>query len=113
MGLSHSTDKIDETGKELLTYGTPDFPIAFFDDDLSKVKVPWHWHDEWEIVFLLSGKVSVFIGGCELALNAGEGYFANSGVLHSAQLRSKTGWQQDYFITRLFIHPESQKDKMT
>ena len=40
MGLSYSTDKIDETGKELLTYGTPDFPIAFFDDDLTKVKVP-------------------------------------------------------------------------
>ena len=93
MALSFSTDKIDATGRELLTYGTPDFPIAFFDDDLSRVKVPWHWHDEWEIVFLLSGKVSVFIGGCELALNAGEGYFANSGVLHSAQLRSKTGWQ--------------------
>ena len=42
MGLSYSTDKTDETGKELLTYGTPDFPIAFFDDDLTMVKVPWH-----------------------------------------------------------------------
>ena len=48
MALSISTDKTDETGKELLTYGTPDFPIAFFDDDLTKVKVPWHWHDELE-----------------------------------------------------------------
>lgn len=43
MGLSYSTDKTDQTGKELLTYGTPDFPIAFFDDDLTKVRVPWHW----------------------------------------------------------------------
>ncbi|MBQ6344049.1 MAG: helix-turn-helix transcriptional regulator [Anaerolineaceae bacterium] len=93
MSISFSTDRIDENGRELLTYGTPDFPIAFFDDDLTTVKVPWHWHDELEIVVILSGKVSVFIGGCELALNAGEGYFANSGVLHSAQLRSKTGWQ--------------------
>ena len=40
MGLSYSTDKTDETGKELLTYGTADFPIAFFDDDLTIVKVP-------------------------------------------------------------------------
>ena len=93
MGLSYSTDKIDETGKELLTYGTPDFPIAFFDDDLTKVKVPWHWHDELEIVVILSGEVSVFIAGCELNLKAGEGYFANSGILHSAELCSRTGWQ--------------------
>ena len=93
MGLSFSTDKIDETGKELLTYGTPDFPIAFFDDDLTTVKVPWHWHDELEIVVILSGEVSIFIAGCELNLKAGEGYFANSGILHSAELCSRTGWQ--------------------
>lgn len=94
MGLSYSTDKTDETGKELLTYGTPEFPIAFFDDNLTFVKVPWHWHDELEIAVILSGKVSVFIAGCELTLKAGEGYFANSGILHSAQLRSQNGWQQ-------------------
>ena len=93
MGLSYSTDKTDETGKELLTYGTPDFPIAFFDDDLTKVKVPWHWHDELELLVILSGEVSVFIAGCEFNLKAGEGYFANSGILHSSELHSKTGWQ--------------------
>ena len=93
MALSISTDKTDETGKELLTYGTPDFPIAFFDDDLTKVKVPWHWHDELEIVVILSGEVSVFISGYELKLKPGEGYFAGSGILHSAELRSTTGWQ--------------------
>jgi len=93
MGLSYSTDKIDESGRELLTYGTPDFPIAFFDDDLTVVKVPWHWHEELEIVTVISGEVSVFIAGCELSLKSGEGYFANSGILHSAHLRSKTGWQ--------------------
>lgn len=93
MALSFSTDKTDETGKELLTYGTPDFPIAFFDDDLTKIKVPWHWHNELELVVILSGEVSVFISGCELQLNPGEGYFANSGILHSAQLRSMTGRQ--------------------
>ena len=93
MGLSYSTDKTDETGKELLTYGTPDFPIAFFDDDLTTVRVPWHWHDELEIAVILSGEVSLSIAGYELNLKAGEGYFANSGILHSSELCSKTGWQ--------------------
>ena len=96
MALSYSTDKTDDTGRELLTYGTPDYPIAFFDDDLTKVKVPWHWHDELELVVILSGEVSVFIAGCEIKLKTGEGYFANSGILHSAELSSKpedsTAW---------------------
>ena len=43
MALTHSVDRVDETGRELLTYGTPDYPIAFFDDDLSRVAVPPHW----------------------------------------------------------------------
>ncbi len=107
MGLSLSVDKTDETGKELLTYGTPDFPIAFFDDDLTVVKVPWHWHDELEIVIILSGEVRVFIAGCIFDLKAGEGYFANSGILHSAELRSKEGWQHAMvFSPRVIASPD-------
>ena len=107
MGLSYSTDKTDETGKELLTYGTPDFPIAFYDDDLTLVKVPWHWHNELEIVVILSGEVSVFIAGCEITLKAGEGYFANSGILHSEKLLSKTGWQRCMvFSPRVIASPD-------
>ena len=103
MALSFSTDKTDETGKELLTYGTPDFPIAFFDDDLAKIKVPWHWHDELELVVILSGEVSVFISGYELQLHPGEGYFAKSGVLHSAELHSVTGRQHAMVFNPKFI----------
>ena len=36
MSLSYSTDRTDETGRELLTYGTPDFPISFFDGNCSE-----------------------------------------------------------------------------
>ena len=107
MGLSYSTDKTDETGKELLTYGTSDFPIAFFDDDLTTVRVPWHRHDELEIAVILSGELSVFIAGCKLNLKAGEGYFANSGILHSSELCSKTGWQHCMvFSPRVLASPD-------
>ncbi len=40
MAITLSTENIDDNGKELLHYGTKEFPIAFFDDDLTKVKVP-------------------------------------------------------------------------
>lgn len=94
MALSYSVDKTDSSGRELLTYGTSDFPIAFFDDDLTKVKVPWHWHDEFEIIIITEGSVCVQIANSSFVLNKGEGYFLNSGILHSAKLLSPRGYQR-------------------
>ena len=93
MALTRSVDQVDENGREILTYGTEDFPIAFFDDDLTKVVVPTHWHDELEIVLVTKGIVHVRIAGNPLVLTAGEGYFVNSGVLHSEELETKAGHQ--------------------
>ncbi len=93
MALSISVDKVDENGREKLTYGSKEFPIAFFDDDLTKVMVPWHWHDELEIVLITEGTVFMKIAGKEFELNAGEGYFANSSILHSAELKTCSGHQ--------------------
>ena len=93
MALTYSVDQVDESGRELLTYGTEEFPIAFFDDDLTKVAVPPHWHDEFEIVIITKGIVHVRIAGNNLVLTAGEGYFANTGILHSAILKSRAGHQ--------------------
>ena len=93
MALSLSVDRVDETGKELLDYGTEDFPIAFFDDDLVQISVPYHWHDELEIVIITEGIVRVRIAGSEFSLKTGEGYFSNSGVLHTESLSSATGHQ--------------------
>ena len=94
MALSYSVDKTDSSGRELLTYGTSDFPIAFFDDDLTKVKIPWHWHDELEIIIITEGSVSVQIANSSFVLNKGEGYFLNSAILHSAKLLSPKGYQR-------------------
>ena len=93
MALSVSVDSIDETGRELLTYGTEEFPAAFFDDDLTRITVPYHWHDELEIVIITEGAVRVRIAGVEFALKAGDGYFSNSGILHSEKLTTPTGHQ--------------------
>ena len=94
MALSYSVDKTDSSGREFLTYGTSDFPIAFFDDDLTKVKVPWHWHDEFEIIIITEGSVCVQIANSSFILNKGEGYFLNSGILHSVKLLSPRGYQR-------------------
>lgn len=106
MALTKSVDQVDENGRERLTYGTVDFPIAFFDDDLTVVKVPWHWHDQLEIVIITEGAVHVHIAGSDFMLYVGDGYFANSGILHSASLESETGHQHALvFDPKIIAHP--------
>ena len=93
MALTTSIDQVDENGRELLAYGTLQFPIAFFDDDLTVVSVPYHWHDELEFVIITEGCVRAQIAGKEFSLSAGEGCFTNSGVLHAETLQTTTGHQ--------------------
>lgn len=113
MAITYSTDQVDESGKEQLVYGTPEFPIAFFYDDLTKVRVPWHWHDEFEIVVILSGTVRMSIAGRLLTLAPGEGYFANSGTLHAAELLSTSGTQHAMVFGRdLLCREEDIVSKM-
>lgn len=107
MGLTSSVDKVDTDGKELLTYGTKDFPIAFFDDDLTTVRVPWHWHDELELVIITEGTVRVRIANREFSLSAGEGYFANKGILHSEALETLNGHQHAMvFDPHIIAYPD-------
>ena len=91
MALTLSVDRVDESGRELLTYGTEDFPIAFFDDDLTMISIPYHWHDELEIVIITEGSVHMRIAGSEFALKKGDGYFSNSGILHTETLTTPMG----------------------
>ena len=105
MALSFSVDRVDETGRELLAYGTKDFPIAFFDDDLTKIAVPYHWHNELEIVIITEGTVCVRIAGIEFPLKPGEGYFSNSGILHAETLTSPAGHQHAMVFSPRIISP--------
>lgn len=105
MGLTYSVDQVDDSGRELLTYGTADFPVAFFDDDLTKIAVPPHWHDEFELVIITEGTVRMRIAGNSFLLSAGEGYFTNRGVLHAAALQSKSGHQHCLVFSPRMISP--------
>lgn len=83
--LQTSTDQTDEHGKELLEYGTREFPAAFFYDDLDVVTVPWHWHQEFELTYMVRGSLHVRAGSAAFDATAGDAYFVNSSVLHSAE----------------------------
>ena len=75
---------ISVEGRELVNHGTPLFPVAFYHDDLERDRVPWHWHDELEAVFVSSGETVVSAGARRFKLSKGQGFFINAGALHAA-----------------------------
>lgn len=71
---------------EVLHYDNPDFPVFMRKnhivqpDELEDVFI--HWHDEVELIFVLSGDIGYLINGERIAIRAGEGVFVNSRQLH-------------------------------
>lgn len=73
----------DENGMEILEHGKAAFPVACYACDLEYREIPWHWHDEFEVLFVIEGAAVVLIGKEQLHLPAGRGIFINAGTLHS------------------------------
>lgn len=76
--LSNPLPRIDETGM----HGTPDFPVAVYDDDITSRCVNWHWCEEFDAGYVTEGSVLLACGNCKYTLSEGEIFFVNSNVLH-------------------------------
>lgn len=79
--LSLSKDR-----QELGIQGTPMFRCGGYVSDLRSTgsgSIPWHWHDEIELMVVASGSVLLQLSAGQHILHQGEGVFINSNVLHS------------------------------
>lgn len=82
MALAECNTAVSGDQRELTKHGTVSFPAAFYHDDLGREEVPWHWHEEWEAVFVPSGCCIVAAGQEKYTLQQGQGFFVNTGVFH-------------------------------
>ena len=82
MALSLCRTTVDDSARELMEHGTAAFPIACYHDDLQTEPVPWHWHEELEVLVVSEGMILATAGGEKFRLGKGEGLFINAGVLH-------------------------------
>ena len=83
MALSACNTETDSAGRELTVHGTAAFPIACYHDDLEAAPVPWHWHEELEVIFVAAGTLKLQIPGGEYLLQEGSLVVLNGNVLHS------------------------------
>lgn len=79
---------IDHHNRETANRGTPMFPcggyVTTVDEGLCQ-DIPWHWHDEVEVLVVRSGALSLQLIGRQVEIRAGEGAFINAGVLQAAR----------------------------
>lgn len=83
MALSDCLTETDAAGRELALHGTAPFPVACYHDDLAAVAVPWHWHEELEVLVVSEGTVLAAAGAEKYTVRQGDGVFVNAGVLHA------------------------------
>lgn len=101
MALSECGASTDSRMKELARHGTEGFPVAVYHDDLVRLEVPWHWHEELEVLLVSSGAMELSVGGERLAMRRGDGIFINTGILHACRCRAEEGCR----LHSLVFHP--------
>ncbi len=74
---------LDETQKEMGLKGTQELPVSIFNDNLILEPVPYHWHDEIELIVVIEGQMELVVELEKHVILQGEGVFINSGRLHS------------------------------
>ena len=83
MILSHI--QLNENLEEKILHMTPDFPYICCHVEMDKYPsgyIPWHWHDEVELIYVQKGSVEYHIKDTVVKLDEGDGCFMNSNVLH-------------------------------
>lgn len=92
---------VDSSGQELVEHGTSEFPIAYYQDDLTEYTVPWHWHEDLEFILVISGSVRISIATREYELQENQGVFINAGILHAVHESPDS----NSIIKSLVFHP--------
>lgn len=70
---------------EVVRYDRPGLPLYIRTGDLSHfldMRAPCHWHDDIEVIRVLSGRMRYYINGQEILLGAGDSVAVNSRQMH-------------------------------
>ncbi len=99
----------DDEFMEIKQHGNSDYPFQYYYDNLELFDfqcIEWHWHREFEFLYVESGKVICGIGEKQIALSEGEGIFINSKILHRFYT-SSVGIIPNFLCMPEFIAPEN------
>lgn len=95
----------DESYREKLPNDNPDFPFHYYLENVWEFDfhcIAWHWHPEFEFIYVREGSVTCYVGTEKLELSKGYGLFVNSGVLHRYEATDNNIFPNIVFSPNLF-----------
>ena len=87
MALQNCGLNLNREKKELQPHGIAAFPCAGYESehgDQLQDLIPWHWHEEIEVVYIVKGLMDLQIPAKHIALQEGEVAVINGNILHAA-----------------------------
>ena len=94
---------------EIKQHGSSDYPFQYYYDNLELFDfhcIEWHWHREFEFLYVESGQVTCGIGEKQIILSEGDAIFINSKILHRFYAASG-GVIPNFVCMPEFIAPEN------
>lgn len=75
----HAFTHLDQT-----RHGTPAFPAEYYyvDSRHPRYQMPFHWHNEWEILRILAGEFRMYLDEETYCAHAGDIFLIPGGMLH-------------------------------
>ncbi len=76
---------VNHSKKELQSHGLPEFPCAYYESShTSSIEdtVPWHWHQDIEIIYIKKGTLTLQVPCHHMSINQGELVVINAHTLH-------------------------------
>lgn len=87
MALQECGLNLNSVSKELQPHGSLEFPCAGYSShhtDKQEDIIPWHWHEEIEIVYIENGQMKIKIPSKSFLLKKGDCIVINVNILHYA-----------------------------
>lgn len=106
MALQECGLNLNRVSKELQPHGTPDFPCAGYSSCHTKKEedvIPWHWHEEMEMIYIEQGQMDVKIPSTTFRVHKGGFVAVNANVLHYGRASESCRLQSLVFSPRLIM----------
>ena len=73
--------------QEEIQHRTGDVPLAYYfvDERFPRYRMPVHWHQESELIYVRSGRFRLYLDGGEIIMGAGDLTSVGSGVIHGGE----------------------------
>ena len=68
-------------------HGTLEFPVEYYyvDSKHPRYQMPFHWHNEWEILRVLDGSLGISLDDEQYSMSKGDVLLIRGGVLHGGE----------------------------